>query len=69
MEQFSLNIYPLINKNNTVIWVHYQHNIFLNYFEHILVGLMVSKSQYISILFLPALCIELHSGTRSHFRV
>ena len=57
MEQFSPNIYPLINKNT----------IFSKYHGHILV--MVSISHYISILSSPAVYVYDLFTQRSNFRL
>ena len=50
MEQFTIDIYPLINKNNNVFCVYDEHNIYYYYYRHSIL-ILVSISQYISILF------------------
>ena len=52
MEQFSPDIHPLTNTNNNVVCVYDQHNILYYYYGHKQV--MVSISQYISVLFSQA---------------
>ena len=57
----------IINTNNNVVCV----NIIFIIIRDTILLVMISMSQYMSILFSPAvgLCVELHSGTHSNFRI
>ena len=53
MEQFSLNVYPLINKSNNVVCVYDQHN---NLWTYISNGFY--KSTHIDIILTCSMCLS-----------
>ena len=72
MEQFSPDIYPFTNKNNNVVCAYDQQNILYYYYGHNYTGIVFYKSIHIDIILtcgIIILCLDLHSGTHSNFRI